>query len=141
MPSPHLQRAVDVGRHAQAAAAKVRNSLFPHWRQRSFRRHLGRFIVALQEIPQAEAMALPTADIHALSDIVDGVVAEAEAFMSERHDATTKEIEQDRFVVTEIYQLRAIVETLARRFTPDPDFEDVEFKVRTKHAHDRSRER
>ena len=141
MRAQQFHTAIDVGRQARAAADKVRHSLFPVWRQRAFRRHLGRFIVALEQIPQDEAAALSTDNIVELQRVVNGLVDAAEAFMAEHHDVTTKEIEQDRFVVTEIYQLRAIVETLARRFTPDPDFEDVEFKVRTKHAHDRSRER
>lgn len=90
--------------------------------------------MALQQIPQPEAAALTAADIAALNKIVDGVVAEAEQFMSERHDATTAEVEQDRFVVTEIYQLRAIVETLGRRVTADPAFMDLGFRIRTEHA-------
>lgn len=137
MAAPHFLNAINVGRHARSAAAKVSHSLFPRWRQRHFRRHLGRFIVALQQIPQAEAVTLTTADIAALNKVVDGVVSEAEAFMSERHDATTAEVEQDRFVVTEIYQLRAIVETLGRHVTADPAFMDLAWRIRTEHANRR----
>lgn len=129
--SSQFQRAIDTGRHARTAAAKVRNALFPGWRQRRFRRHLGRFIVALQSVPQSEAGRLTAADISTLTGIVNGVVLEAEGFMAERHDATTAEVEQDRFVVTEIYQLRAIVEMLARGVTADPNFMDVGFAIRT----------
>jgi hypothetical protein len=129
--SSQFQRAIDSGRQARAAAAKVRNALFPGWRQRRFRRQLGRFIVALQSVPQSEAGRLTAADISTLTGIVNGVVLEAEGFMAERHDATTAEVEQDRFVVTEIYQLRAILETLARGITADPNFMDVGFVIRT----------
>jgi hypothetical protein len=135
MSSQRFQHAIDVGRGARTAATKVRNSLFPVWRQRAFRHHLGRFIVSLQAVPQEEAAQLTPADIREITSVVDGVVAEAEAFMSERHNATIKEVEQDRFVVTEIYELRSIVETLARRFTADPDSEDAGWQDRTKLAH------
>lgn len=131
MSSDQFPRAVDAGRQARLAAAKVQNALFPGWRQRRFRRQLGRFIVALQSIQQTEASRLTAADISTLSGIVNGVVLEAEGFMAERHDATTAEVEQDRFVVTEIYQLRAIVETLTRRVTADPSLMDVGWAMRT----------
>jgi len=130
MASHQLQLAMEVGRQARLAATKVRNSLVPHWRQRAFRRHLGRFIVSLQAIPQAEAAQLTSADIRDLNTLISSVVAEAEAFMSERHDATTKEVEQDRFVVTEIYQLRAIAETLGRHVTANPDLMDLGWTMR-----------
>lgn len=131
MSSPHFQHAIEIGRRARSAAAKVRHSLFPGWRQRGFRRKLRQFIQALEQVPQREAGALSGSDIAALNDVVDGVVSEAEAFMADRHDSTTAEIEQDRFVVTEIYQMRAIVETLTRRVTADPDVMDVSWTVRT----------
>lgn len=131
MTSHRFQDAIDIGRQSRHAAAKVRNSLFPGWRQRGFRRHLGRFIVALEHVPQDEAARLTSADIGELTSVIDAVVAEAEAFMAERHDSTTAEVEQDRFVVTEIYQLRAIAETLARRVTADPTLMDVGWTVRT----------
>lgn len=131
MSSPHLQHAIDTGRQTRNAATRVRNSLFPAWRQRSFRRHLGRLIVALEQVPQHEAAHLTPDDIRTLGGIVNNVIAEAEGFMSERHDATLAEVEQDRFVVTEIYQLRAIVETLTRHVTADPGVMDVGWTVRT----------
>ena len=131
MTSHRFQDAIDIGRQSRHAATKVRNSLFPRWRQRRFRRHLGRFIVALEHVPQDEAARLTSADIGELARVIDAVVAEAEAFMAERHDSTTAEVEQDRFVVTEIYQLRAIAETLARRVTADPTLMDVGWTVRT----------
>lgn len=131
MSSRQFDVAIGVGHQARAAAGKVRNSLFPAWRQRSFRRHLGRFIVALQQVPQSEAAQLTTENITTLSELVGHVVVAAEAFMADRHLSTTKEVEQDRFVVTEIYQLRAIVETLARRVTADPAFTDVRWAMRT----------
>ena len=93
-----------------------------------------RFIVALQEIPQAEAAALTAADLSSLNAIVDGIVADAEAFIAEHHDVTTAEVEQDRFVVTEIYQLRAIAETLGRHVTADPHFTDLAWQMRTEYA-------
>lgn len=135
MSSHRFQHAIDLGLSARIAATKVPNSIFPVWRQRAFRRQLGRFIGALQAVPQEEAGQLTADDIREITSVVDGVVSEAEAFMSQRHNATTKEVEQDRFVVTEIYELRSIVETLARRFTANPDFEDVGWKERTKQAH------
>lgn len=135
MGSQRFQHAIDVGRGARTAATKVGTSLFPAWRQRAFRRQLGRFIAALQSVPQDEAAHLTPDDIREVMSVVDGVVADAEAFMSQRHDATTKEVEQDRFVVTEIYELRSIVETLARHFTADPEFEDARWQDRTKLTH------
>lgn len=131
MSSPQFDHAIDVGRQSRAAATRVRNSLFPAWRQRSFRRHLGRFIVALQQVSQAEAERLTSDGLRTLNDIVSSVIAEAEAFMAERHESTMKEVEQDRFVVTEIYQLRAIVETLGRRVTANPEFMDVRWEMRS----------
>ncbi len=131
MSSQHFARAIEVGHQAHRAAAKVSKSLFPGWRQRGFRRHLGRFIVALEQVPQNEAAALSAGDITALITLVNGVVGEAEAFMAERHDSTTAEVEQDRFVVTEIYQLRAIVESLARHVTADPTQVDLGWTMRT----------
>lgn len=131
MSSPQFDHAIDVGRQARAAAARVRNSLFPAWRQRSFRRHLGRFIVALQQVPQSEAEVLTAEGLGTLNEIVNSVIVEAEAFMAERHESTMKEVEQDRFVVTEIYQLRAIVETLGRRNTANRDFMDVRWEMRS----------
>jgi hypothetical protein len=131
MASHQLQLAIDAGRQARLAATRVRNSLFPHWRQRAFRRHLGRFILGLQAIPQAEAARLTPTDLRDLNALISSVVAEAEAFMSEHHDATTKEVEQDRFVVTEIYQLRAIAETLGRHVTANPELMDVGWTMRT----------
>lgn len=131
MSSHYFEAAIDVGRQTRTAAGKVRNSLFPGWRQRGFRRKLGRFIAALEEVPQAEAARLTADDIRALNGLVNSVVAEAEGFMAERHDATTAEVEQDRFVVTEIYQLRSIVESLTRRVTADPDSMDVGWTIRT----------
>lgn len=131
MASHQLQLAMDVGRRARIAAEKVRNSLVPGWRQRAFRRHLGRFIASLQQIPQSEAAQLTTDDIRHLNALVSSVIAEAEVFMSDRHDATTKEVEQDRFVVTEIYELRAIAETLSRRATASPDLIDLGWTMRT----------
>jgi len=131
MSSQHFAQAIGVGRQAHVAAARVRNSLFPAWRQRKFRRHLGRFIVALQHVPQTEAAVLSVADIRALTDIVNQLVVEAEAFMAERPESTTKEVEQDRFVVTEIYQLRAIVESLARHVTADPTFTDLRWEMQS----------
>lgn len=131
MSSHHFGHAIDVGRQARVAAAKVRNSLFPGWRQRGFRRALGRFIVALEQVPQREAAALSTDDLRELNTVINGVIAEAEVFMAERHDSTTAEIEQDRFVVTEIYQLRAIAESLARHVTADPGLMDVGWTIRT----------
>jgi len=135
MSSHRFQSAIAIGRSARAAAAKVPDSIFPAWRQRAFRRQLGRFIAALQAVPQEEAGRLKPDDIREITSVVDGVVAAAEVFMSERHDATTKEVEQDRFVVTQIYELRSIVENLARRFTANPDVEDVGWKERTSQAH------
>ena len=131
MSSDQFPRAIDAGRQTRTAAAKVRNALFPKWRQRRFRRQLGRFIVALQSIQQTEASRLSAADISTLTGIVNGVVLETEGFLSDHHDSTTAEVEQDRFVVTEIYQLRAILETLARRVTADPSFIDVGWAMRT----------
>jgi hypothetical protein len=131
MRSHQFQLAIDVGRRARSAASRVSNSLFPRWRQRTFRRHLGRFIVALQQVPQVEASRLSPEDISTLNAVIDDVVAEAEAFMADRHDATTKEIEQDRFVVAEIYQLRSIVESLTRRVSANPELMDVGWTVRT----------
>lgn len=139
MSSIHVTRALEVGRQTLLAAGKVHNSLFPNWRQRAFRRHLGRFIVALQEIPQTEAGVLTSQDIAHVSTIVDQLVTEADAFISARYDATTAEVEQDRFVVTEIYQLRAIVESLARRVTADPNAMDVGWTVRTQDANQSKR--
>ena len=131
MSSHHLQNAIDAGRQARNAATRVRNSLFPGWRQRGFRRHLGRFIVALEQVPQSEAGRLTVEDLRTLNDLVNSVVTEAEGFMTGRHDATLAEVEQDRFVVTEIYQLRAIMESLARHVTADPTVMDVGWTVRT----------
>lgn len=131
MSSHHFEMAMDVGRQTRTAAGKVRNSLFPGWRQRGFRRQLGRFIVALEHVSQHEAAHLKADQIRTLNGVVDSVVAEAEAFMAERHDATTAEVEQDRFVVTEIYQLRSIVESLARHVTANPHIMDVGWTVRT----------
>lgn len=131
MSAPNVTRAIEIGRQAQVAAGKVRNSLLPNWRQRAFRRQLGRFIVALQEIPQTEAGVLTAKELSELNAIVERVVTEADAFIAARFDATTAEVEQDRFVVTEIYQLRAILETLARHVTADPDVMDVSWTVRT----------
>ena len=131
MSSQHFDNAINVGHQTLLAASKVRNSLFPSWRQRTFRRHLGRFIVALERIPQMEAEVLDGARIGSLNELIDALVDQAEAFMADRHDATTAEIEQDRFVITEIYQLRAIAETLTRRVTADPGVMDVSWTVRT----------
>jgi hypothetical protein len=139
MASQYLEHAMEVGRQSHIAATKVRHSMFPKWRQRAFRRHLGRFIVALQQIPQSEAAQLTAADFRALHDIVDSLVAEAEQFIAERHESTTAQVEQDRFVVTEIYQLRAIVETLERHVTADPAVMDVGWTVRTETANQRKR--
>jgi hypothetical protein len=133
----HLEHAIDVGRKTRIAATKVRNSLFPRWRQRAFRRHLGRFIVALQQVPQTEAAQLTAADLAELNQLNDSLVAEAERFIAERHESTTAQVEQDRFVVTEIYQLRAIVEMLARHVTADPAVMDVGWTVRTETANRR----
>jgi hypothetical protein len=137
MSSHHFETAIDVGRQTRSAAGKVRNSLFPGWRQRGFRRQLGRFIIALEQVPQREAETLTADQIRTLNGVVDSVVAEAEAFMAERHDATTAEVEQDRFVVTEIYQLRSIVESLTRRVTANPGVMDVGWTVRTETGHQR----
>ena len=134
MSSSHLQHAIDAGRRTQNAATRVRHSLFPGWRQRTFRRQLGRFIVALEQVPQHEASRLTPDDLRTLNGIVNSVIAEAEAFMDERHDSTLAEVEQDRFVVTEIYQLRAIVETLTRHVTADPSIMDVAWTMRTQRA-------
>lgn len=131
MSSHRFQHAIDVGRKAQIAASKVPNSLFPVWRQRAFRRQLGRFIVSLQAVPQHEAAKLSAESVAELNAVVEGVVAGAEVFMAERHDSTTSEIEQDRFVVTEIYQLRAAVESLARHVTADPNAMDVRWTMGT----------
>ncbi len=131
MSSQRFAQAIGVGRQAHVASTKVSHSLFPSWRQRNFRRHLGRFIVALQQVPQSEAATLSAADIRSLTDMVNQVIAEAETFMAERPESTTKEVEQDRFVVTEIYQLRAIVESLARRVTADPNFTDLRSEMRS----------
>ena len=95
MSSIHVTRALEVGRQTLLAAGKVHNSLFPNWRQRAFRRHLGRFIVALQEIPQTEAGVLTSQDIAHVSTIVDQLVTEADAFISARYDATTAEVGED----------------------------------------------
>ena len=129
-----FEHAIAVGRRTRRAAGAVGDSFFPRWRQRAFRRHLGRFIVALQNVPQREAETLTRANLSALSSVVDGIVTEADAFMAEHHDVTTAVVEQDRFVVTELYQLRAIVETLTRHVTADPAFTDVAWSVRTESA-------
>jgi len=131
MSSSHFEHAIDTGRQTRHAAAKVRNSLLRGWRQRTFRRHLGRFIIALEQVPQSEAARLTTDDIRLLNGVVTSVVTEAEAFMAARKNLTLAAVEQDRFVVTEIYQLRAIVETLTRRVTADPAVMDVAWTVRT----------
>lgn len=131
MSSQHFQHVIDIGRGARIAATKVRNSLFPGWRQRRFRRHLGRFIVALEHMPQREAATLSAVDLSTLGDLINNVIAGAETFMAEHHDSTTSEIGQDRFVVTEIYQLRAIAESLTRHVTADPALMDVGWTVRT----------
>jgi hypothetical protein len=122
------------GRLAHSLASRIGDGWLRGWRLRKFLRQLERFISALRHVPQSEAHGLTAARLRACSTLVDSIINDAEAAIAARKNPSPSQLNNDRQVVSEIYELRAIVESLTRHVTADPEFMDVNWTVRTETA-------
>jgi thiaminase len=116
--------------HVRASTLSRSDGWFAGWHERRFGRAIRAFIRALESLPQSEAERTTVAQRSDLGTLINAIVSDIERFI-ERHNAgSLKRVERNRYLVNDIYHLRASFEALARGVTADPQYEDVRWEMK-----------
>jgi hypothetical protein len=121
--------------HLRASALSRSNGWFTRWHERRFTRTIARFIDGLESLPQSAAQRITAQERAGLGERIDAVIADVERFVARHHAGSLKRIERNRYLVKDIYHLRAAFETLARGATADPQFEDMRWELKVDPTH------
>ncbi len=111
------------------------SSLLGWWHERKFAEAIDDFSASLRSLSQQEIEDAPAHDIQDIGEQIDAIVNDVEAFISRHGNSSLKRVEQDRHLVTRIYELRASFEKLSRRVTAQPGMTDVRWEVKMDTAH------
>gem|GEM_PF-3519564 len=119
----------------RAARLSRTSSVLGWWHERKFVTAVDEFTRALRSLSQRTVEHATADEIRGIGVKVDAIIADAEVFISRHRNSSLKRVEQDRHLVTRIYELRASHEKVARGVTAEPGMTDLRWEVKLDAAH------
>lgn len=121
--------------HIRAARLSRTSSVLGWWHERKFVTAIDDFTRALRSLSQRAIEHATDDEIREIGTKVDAIIAEVEVFIGRHGNSSLKRVEQDRHLVTRIYELRASHEKVARGVTAQPGMTDLRWDVKLDTAH------
>lgn len=115
--------------HLHAAQMRQGRGIIGWWRERRFAKSIDHFAETMRGLPQAEVETAPEASLRHIGDMVDAIVRDVEEFIAGHRSTNLKRVERDRFLVRQIYDLRASYEKISHRITPREDMTDLRWEM------------